>query len=211
MNLNDYKFYYNDLTNKITTEILEGISSGINFEHLHYYWPYKKIKLVNEEEYLNLTYHIERIKKQDWKGNDIRGSSGPDYCGYPHITIEFIYKERKWIKNHDFKERLIANVVAHELHHIAQNIESFNQHGCENIPRHMRENPYVKYFLNPYEIEAYQIGFRAESDYSGDTIEKCIERYLSHYKLSKIISQKEYEFIFVKWLNAEVKLVEVKK
>ena len=98
MNLNNKDFYYNELTHKITNEVLEGLNAGINFEQLHYCWPYKKIKLVDNEEYLNFTYHVSRIKKDMWKGNDIRGSSGPDYCGYPHIELEFLYKERKWIK-----------------------------------------------------------------------------------------------------------------
>ena len=211
MNLNNKDFYYNELTHKITDEIIQGLHAGINFEQLHYHWPYKKIKLVDDEEYFNLTYHVSRIKKDKWKGNDIRGSSGPDYCGYPHIELEFIYKERKWIKSHDFKFSSIINVVAHELHHIAQNIQHLNMHGIEDIPRHMRENPYVKYFLNPYEIEAFKIGFRAESDVTGKTINECIELYLENYLQSNLINKKEFEAICVNWLNTEVKLVEVKK
>ena len=209
MNLDNKNFYYNKLTHTITKDILDGLSSGISFEQLHYYWPYKSIRIVDNEEYLNFTYQVSRIKKESWKGDDIRGSSGPDHCGYPHIELEFLYKERAWIKNHKYKEWMIANVVAHELHHIAQNIQHFNIHEIEDIPRHMRENPYVKYFLNPYEVEAYQIGFRAESNISGKSIEQCIERFLSNYLKSKIISNEEYNAIFVNWLNVDVKLVEV--
>jgi hypothetical protein len=211
LNLNDNNFYYNDLTHTVTNDILQGLNCGINLEQLHYYWPYKKIKLVNEEEYFNLTYHVSRIKKDKWKGNDIRGSSGPDYCGYPHIELEFLYKERKWIKNHDYKFGSVINIVAHELHHIAQNIQHFSIHGIEDIPRHMRENPYVKYFLNPYEVEAYHVGFRAESAMTGKAILTCIENFLENYLKINLINKKEFDIICVNWLNVEVKLVEVKK
>jgi hypothetical protein len=193
-------------------EVLEGLWAGISFEELHYYWPYKKIRLTEGEEYLNFTYNVNRIKKDNWKGNDIRGSSGPDYCGYPHITLEFMYKARKWIKTHDYEESIVGNVIAHELHHLAQNIRNINNlETIESIPRHMRENPYVKYFLNPYEIEAYQVGFRAESDISGRTVGQCIDRFLENYRKLELINRKEYNAICVNWINNEVKLVEVQK
>ena len=210
MNLNDNNFYYNKLTHKITTEILDGLSAGISFEQLHYYWPFKKIKLLEDEEYLNLTYYVTRIKEQNWNGNDIIGSTGPDYCGYPHVQLSFLYKEKKWIKNHDYKFSTVANVVAHELHHAAQNIQNFSEFkvakNTENI-----DNPYVDYFLNPFEVEAYQIGFRAESAISGNSIESCIETYLQAYRKNNLISKEDYDKIYVKWLNATVELVEVQK
>ena len=50
----------------------------------------------------------------------------------------------------------------------------------------MRENPYVNYFLNPYEAEAFLIGFRAESALSGKTIEECAMLFLGNYLKSKL-------------------------
>ena len=193
MNLNDKDFYYNELTHKITDEVISGLDSGINFEQLHFWWPYKKIKLMYDEEYLNLTYNIVRIKEEKWIDNDIRGSTGPDYCGYPHVNLEFLYKAKKWIKNHNYKRCMISNVIAHELHHAAQKINNINQYEhIEDIPRHMRENPYVKYFLNPYEVEAYQVGFRAEASVAGCTITNCIERYLINYLKKDLLTKEEY-------------------
>lgn len=212
MNLNDKDFYYNELTHKIADEVIQGLNCGINFENLHFWWPYKKIKLMHDEEYLNLTYNVIRIKRKNWKDDDIRGSTGPDYCGYPHVHLEFLYKARKWIKNHSYDLGSVVNVVAHELHHAAQKINNINKYeDIEDIPRHMRENPYVKYFLNPYEVEAYEVGFRAESSVTGRTIEDCIERYLMNYFKKDLLTKEEYNKICVNWLNSEVKLVEVKK
>ena len=71
----------------------------------------------------------------------------------------------------------------------------------------MRENPYVKYFLMPAEIEAYHIGFRAEADISGMSIEYCIKKYLDNHLNAKNLNKHEYESILVKWLNPKIELL----
>jgi hypothetical protein len=65
----------------------------------------------------------------------------------------------------------------------------------------------IGYFLNPIEIEAFHIGFRAESAQSGKTIEDCIRKYLNNFLNDNRITKKEYEKILVKWTKPEIKLL----
>ena len=65
----------------------------------------------------------------------------------------------------------------------------------------------VEYFLNPIEIEAFHIGFRAESNQNLEPIENCIKRYLDNFLKDDRINQQEYEKIIVKWLKPEIKLL----
>ena len=97
-----------------------------------------------------------------------------------------------------YKYAEIAGVVAHELHHLTQNFDI--------AIRPKEYSPIVNYFLNPIEIEAFHIGFRAEADISDKTIDACIRKYLDNF-LKKRITMKEYEKIRVKWLNPKIKLL----
>ena len=196
--INEKNFYYNDLVYKISEDILENLSLSIKYDQTQYHWPYK-LKIDEEEEYLNFTYSVARIPVEHFTKNDIVGSSGPDECCMPHVNIQMLLQERKWMRKHQYEYAEIANVVAHELHHLAQDFElvdySFDQ---ESI---------IDYFLNPLEVEAFHIGFRAESDITGRSIEYCIRTYLNNFVENDLITKKECESILVKWLNPEIKLL----
>ena len=205
--INKLNFYYNEVTKKITNDILDNLEMSISYDQTQYDWPYD-LKIDEEEfYYFNFTYSIERIPKKYFIKNDITGTSGLDECCMPHVKINMLLQERKWMKNHNYKFAEIANVVAHELHHLTQDIAYFSIEGVEDKPRHIRENPYVKYFLMPAEIEAYHIGFRAESDLSGKSIEYCIKKYLDNHLNAKNLNKHEYENILVNWLNPKIELL----
>ena len=51
------------------------------------------------------------------------------------------------------------------------------------------------------------IGFGSAIYSETSTIEDCIKRYLSNFLSDNRINQEEYEKIFVKWLNPEIKLL----
>ena len=195
--INKKDFYYNNLVHQITEDILENLSLSINYDQTQYVWPYD-IKIDDEEEYINFTYSVSRIPTNQFIKNDIIGSSGLDECCLPHIKIQMLTQERKWIKNHNYKYSEIANVVAHELHHLTQDFSLVDYNFGETI---------VDYFLNPIEIEAFHIGFRAESCLSSKSIEDCIRYYLNFYLNDNRITDKEYEKILVNWLNPEIKLL----
>jgi hypothetical protein len=197
--INKLYFYYNKLSSKITDDIFQNLNDGIKWDQTQYEWPYDL--LIDKEEdfrYLNFTYSVERIPKEDFIKSDIVGSSGLDEACMPHVKIHMLMEEKKWIKKHDYDYAQVVGVIAHELHHLTQDFELVNYQMSDNI---------VNYFLNPIEVEAFHIGFRAESNYNLEPIEKCIKRYLDNFLNDNRITKKEYEKIFVNWLNPEIKLL----
>jgi hypothetical protein len=208
INLNDTNFYYNDLTMKILNQVQTNIISGNRKFEKYTHWDYP-IAILNNWQTFKYEYDIIRESKDQWYDFDIVGSSGPDESHEPSIQLSFLVKKGMWIRNamKHFGNAKIANVIAHELHHLAQNIECIPIADIESIPRHMRENPYVNYFLNPYEREAYHIGFRAESDISGRSLRYCIHDYLYSYKEAGKLTQSEYDYIYIHWCSPEIELV----
>ena len=197
--INDPKFYYNELSDKIADDLFGNLGDGIKWDQTQYEWPYDLI--IDKEEnlrYLNFTFSVERIPKEDFIKNDIVASSGLDEAYMPHIKIHMLMEERKWIKNHDYDYAQVMGVISHELHHLAQDFELVDYKMPDNI---------VDYFLNPIEVEAFHIGFRAESDQNLETIETSIKRYLDNFLHDGRITKKEYENIVVKWLQPEIKLL----
>ena len=197
--INDISFYYNKLASKITDDIFDNLNDGIKWDQTQYDWPYDLI--IDKEEdvrYLNFTFSIERIPKKDFIQNDMIGSSGLDEIGMPHIKIRMLMEENKWIKNHDYNYGQVIGVIAHELHHLAQDFDLVDYSMPNNI---------IDYFLNPIEIEAFHIGFRAESNQNKKPIENCIRRYLDNFLNAKAINKEELEKILVNWLQPEIKLL----
>ena len=197
--INELSFYYNKLANEITTDIFDNLKDGIKWDQTQYEWSYDLlIDKEDELSYLNFTYSVERIPKKDFITNDIVGSSGLDECCMPHIKIRMLMQEGKWIKNHDYVYAQVLGVIAHELHHLVQDFDLVDYKMPDNI---------VDYFLNPIEVEAFHIGFRAESHQNLEPIENCIKRYLDNFLNASAINQEEYEKILVKWLKPEIKLL----
>ena len=197
--INELSFYYNKLASEIAEDIFQNLNDGIKWDQTQYEWPYDL--LIDKEEdfrYLNFTYSVERIPKKDFIKNDIVGSSGLDEACMPHIKIHMLIQEGKWIKNHNYDYAQLIGVIAHELHHLTQDFDLIDYKMPDNL---------VDYFLNPIEIEAFHIGFRAESNQNLEPIENCIKRYLDNFLKDDRINQQEYEKIIVKWLKPEIKLL----
>tara|TARA_B100000674_G_scaffold284181_1_gene235114 strand:+ start:799 stop:1425 length:627 start_codon:yes stop_codon:yes gene_type:complete len=197
--INKNHFYYNELASKITDDIFNNLNDGIKWDQTQYEWPYDLI--IDKEEdfrYLNFSYEVKRIPKKDFIKNDIVGSSGLDEICMPHVKIHMLMQERKWIKNYDYEYAQVIGVIAHELHHLAQDFDLVRYHMPDNL---------VEYFLNPIEVEAFHVGFRAESAQSSKSIEECIRKYLDNFLHDDGITKQEYENIVVKWLKPEIKLL----
>ena len=197
--INENHFYYNELASKIADDIFDNLNDGIKWDQTQYEWPYD-LKIDKEEDlqYLNFSYEVERIPKEYFIKNDIIGSSGLDEFCMPHIKIHMLMQERKWIKNYDYEYAQVIGVIAHELHHLAQDFDLVKYQMPDNL---------VEYFLNPIEVEAFHIGFRAESAQTLEPIEARIRKYLDNFLHDERITKKEYENIIVKWLKPEIKLL----
>lgn len=197
--INENSFYYNELATKITDDIFENLNYGIKYDHTQYEWPYD-LSIDKEENlcYMNFTYFVDRIPSHEFTKNDIIGSSGLDEICIPHIKIHMLMEERKWIKSRYYDYAQVLGVIAHELHHLAQDFDLVDYRMPDNL---------IDYFLNPIEVEAFHVGFRAESAQSNKTIEHCIRKYLDSFLNDDRITKKEYENIVVKWLKPEIKLL----
>jgi hypothetical protein len=197
--INEKNFYYNELSNKITDDIFENLNYGIKWDQTQYEWPYD-ISIDKEEDlrYMNFTYSVNRVPSDEFTKNDIVGCSGLDEICIPHVKIHMLIEERKWIKSQYYDYAQVLGVISHELHHLAQDFDLVEYSAPENL---------VDYFLNPIEVEAFHIGFRAESDQSNKSIEECIRKYLNNFLNDDRITKKEYENIIVKWLKPEIKLL----
>lgn len=197
--LNKTDFYYNELAKNIADDIFENLKLGIKYDQTQYEWPYELLIDVEPDvKYFNFTFSIERIPKKHFIKNDIIATSGLDEFMMPHIKMQMLFEEKKWIKKHNYSYDQVIGVVSHELHHLTQDFD---------LVEHSESKSFVDYFLNPIEVEAFHIGFRAESAYSGNSIEECIKKYLDNFLNDDRINQKEYEKILVKWLNPEIKLL----
>jgi hypothetical protein len=197
---NKKTFYYNELSRQITNDIFDNLKLGIKYDQTQYDWPYD-LSIDDEEDtdYFNFTFWVDKIPKEHFIKNDIMATSGPDEYCMPHIKIQMLLEKRKWIKKHDYTYAQIIGVVAHELHHLTQNFSLSNYNPTSG--------DYADYFLDPIEIEAFHIGFRAESDHSNKTIEECIKNYLNDFLEDDRITRKQYENIIVKWLNPKILLL----
>ena len=197
--INENNFYYNELATKITNDIFENLNYGIKYDQTQYEWPYD-LSIDKEENlrYMNFTYAVDRIPSCEFTKNDIVGSSGLDEVCIPHIKIHMLIEERKWIKSCYYDYPQVLGVIAHELHHLAQDFDLVDYQMPDNL---------IDYFLNPIEIEAFHVGFRAESAQSNKTIEDCIRKYLDNFLFDNRITKKQYENIVVNWLKPEIKLL----
>ena len=198
MNLNDRDFYYNDLTHFISERILECVEEGLKSNWGNVYWPYP-VEILEDNHIVEYKWAMHRAKQNHrW---DIIGYAGPNESFEPSVEFHFLLKKGVWSKKAGITKAAIINVVAHELHHIAQNYSGDSRNLDE-------ENPY-QYFLLTHEIEAFHMGFRAESAYSGEPMEKLMEEYLSGWVEAKDITKKQSKEIINAWLNPQWSLVNV--
>ena len=197
--INELSFYYNKLAETIANDILDNLELGIKIDETQYEWPYELLidKEDEDTKYFNFTFGIDRIPSKHFIKNDVVATSGLDECCMPHIKMQFMLQENKWIKKHDYTYSQIIGVVAHELHHLSQDFDLVD-FTAGNI---------TEYFLNPIEIEAFHIGFRAEADNSNKSIKECIESYLNNFLDDERITTEDYKKIIVKWLKPEIKLL----
>jgi hypothetical protein len=57
----------------------------------------------------------------------------------------------------------------------------------------------MNYFMCPAEVEAFHVGYRAESFITGKTMEELMRAYLENYKDE--LTDEQIETIIVAWLN----------
>ena len=95
-------------------------------------------------------------------------------------------------------EAELANVIAHELHHLTQDGGPLERPNCLSLPI-TEGNSYFDYFTSACEVPAFLVGFRAEASRTGIPVQKLISGYLNNQAAANLISDQEAEEITARW------------
>jgi len=156
---------------------------------------------LTDDQFFNFRYCHDKEYEEI---NNVFGECFVNELGEPLISV-YSYGKFDDIPKFEF-----ANVLAHELHHLAQTGEfviskdNALKRAIEkgNYRNYNFKLNYFNYFTRVSERESFYVGFVAESYYGGGSIEECMRRYLKNYILKKIISEEESEGIIRVWKRA---------
>ena len=174
VNIDDKSFFYQKPAETIVESILELFQKGIKDFESYEMWPYD-IPISSKEEdyrYFNWTMNVVRSDVSNFKYS-LFGIAGRDYADEPSIGITVVLPRGKHMKKIKIDRSELFDVVAHELHHLAQNMD--NNTYMKGSKHHTGK---LAYLLDPYEIEAFHIGIRAQSRLSGKSFEAITRDYI---------------------------------
>lgn len=191
--LSDPSFFYKTLTEEIGEKILNLLSSGEKKHSEYCAWHYP-FKIDTDEKIIQWGYEVKRFSHNTDLGWDIYATAGPDSSCEPTIELNIFLNKGQWVKKHTIDRSVLFGVIAHEIHHIAQGPDLDDITCAEGQ---------VDYFLDPREQEAFHIGFRAQSYYSGDAISDCIKDYLAPRVNLGILTTQDAQNILDKWLTVD--------
>ncbi len=176
MEINDKNFFYQDAAEPIVDSILSLMSQGIKDFESYDHWPYDISISDAEDDHRHFNWSFSVCRARDEFVNDlvydIVGSAGKDCFDEPSIAIAIVIPSGKHQKKINVNRNELFDVVSHELHHIAQNIDS-NVYQKNTI-----ETGRLSYFLDPFEIEAFHIGTRAQARLTGESFFDIANKYL---------------------------------
>jgi len=177
--LMDDKFFYNRLVEDLIFKIQNRKTGSFSF---YVDWPYDR-----DMESFKFKYKTVRSDNIDY-----HGECSADYDGQMQISVLF------YGTKNNIEIQSLANVLAHEIHHLTQTGDyKINKRYKSPI---FNDNSF-NYFCEPCEVEAFLIGFRAESYYSGYSVEECIDNYLLDYIKYAYITIEQSEIVKDLWLN----------
>tara|TARA_Y100000593_G_scaffold84258_1_gene159457 strand:+ start:1084 stop:1707 length:624 start_codon:yes stop_codon:yes gene_type:complete len=191
--INDRSFFYQDMA----ANIAESINSLLKNNTKEYFdycsWIYDH-PIDSEDSFVNWTLKVLRSKEMNAK-YDIWGSAGMNEFCEPSIDIAIVLPSKVWQKNVAIKRSELIGTIAHELHHIAQSKANQNTYQKND------SNCQISYFKDPFEIEAFHIGIRAQSIIDDKTFEEVAYSYLS--AAGKDIPEKDIFEIISQWKNTD--------
>ena len=152
---NDPKFYYNDLSRSIADEILSALKSGVSSSRAYALWKYP-IFIDAEDDLIEWTFDVQYVDDVGNRSFDVWASAGFNEDYIPEVTFTIVLPRGVALEDNSIDYAELFGAVAHELHHIAQKNEGTCEYEGET------DNDQVRYYLNPTEIPAFHIGFRAQ-------------------------------------------------
>ena len=166
-----------------------------NFEN-YSEWVYDVPISEEHAEYINWTMNIARSRDLE-ADYDIIGSAGRDENDEPSLSITIVLPSNVHQNKVKIKYAELFDVVAHELHHIAQNIDN------NEYPRSTNEKGKLSYLLDPFEIEAFHIGIRAQSMLTGNDFEAIARDYIERSCKHLEITKEDVTRVITAWKNTD--------
>ena len=117
------------------------------------------------------------------------------------VRSTLILPKNSWLKKNKIDFPNLVGVAAHEIHHLAQNTDDsyYEVSACKYLSKIKEPTNRIRYLLDPVEIGAFKVGFRAESILSGRTEKSIMLEYLDNFSLSK----RSATIIANAWLEAD--------
>ncbi len=193
----DPEFYYNDLSQSITDGILEALKSGVSSSRAYALWEYP-IFIDAEDDLIEWTFDVQYVDDVGSRSFDVWASAGFNEDYIPEVTFTIVLPRGAALEDNNIDYAELFGAVAHELHHIAQKNEGTCEYEGET------DNDQVRYYLNPTEIPAFHIGFRAQCALSGADMETEMRSYLSGQE----IDSDETELIIGAWMNPSFEIAQ---
>jgi hypothetical protein len=193
----DPEFYYNDLSQSITDGILEALKSGVSSSRAYALWEYP-IFIDAEDDLIEWTFDVQYVDDVGSRSFDVWASAGFNEDYIPEVTFTIVLPRDAALEDNNIDYAELFGAVAHELHHIAQKNEGTCEYEGET------DNDQVRYYLNPTEIPAFHIGFRAQCALSGADMETEMRSYLSGQE----IDSDETELIIGAWMNPSFEIAQ---
>ena len=194
---NDPKFYYNDLSQSIADEILSALKSGVSSSRAYALWKYP-IFIDAEDDLIEWTFDVQYVDDVGNRSFDVWASAGFNEDYIPEVTFTIVLPRGVALEDNNIDYAELFGAVAHELHHIAQKNEGICVYEGET------DNDQVRYYLNPTEIPAFHIGFRAQCALSGADMETEMRSYLS----GQDVDTDETELIIGAWMNPSFEIAQ---
>ena len=205
MQINEETFFYKEATEQLAETIefllLEGENSGEGF----FKWIYP-VAILNDEEYFDWSFSVNKIEGLEKGDYVISGLAGANESDAPSVHITITLPKGSWIKKHNVCMATLRGVIAHEIHHLAQNTEDSGHIEIRHplIEKIEKRVTNASYLLSQSEIEAFRIGARAESFYSGQSQEEIMLEYIEGFGLSR----EDALSITNAWLSTEFRVIE---
>lgn len=201
----DRNFFYKEEAEEIADCILSLLSQGTSEFEDYIHWRYD-CPILNDSNIIIWSFNILKddsdfIKQYKY---DIWATAGANESDEPSIHVTIILPKRQWIKNQKIKREALIGVISHEIHHIAQN--NFDDVDNSNF---LYENSFVNptkkilYLISDIEIEAFNIGARAESFYSG----KDEAEIMMNYLICLNINDSDAKKIINIWANTQFEIL----
>jgi len=197
IDISDPAFFYQNMAVGFADQILDVIKSNCKEYFDYSFWEYNH-PIDSEDMTVGIKLNVVRSKACTSK-YDIWASAGLDESAELCVNITVVMPPKVWQKNVSIDKAELVGILSHELHHIAQS-------NClDSYPANMKKGK-MSYFLDPFEVEAFHIGFRAQSFFSGESFEDLASRYIE--LTAPNLDRDKINFVVKTWQQTKFEMFE---